>query len=59
MATHYNRKEYTLHEGIACGINGKLPALRLPFLLFLIVIFSLAPPIVFNLNWVNKTGRFN
>lgn len=44
MATHRNWKEYTLHEGISCGISGKLPVLRLSFLLFLILIFSPAPP---------------
>lgn len=52
LGCSYQPERVHLNEGISCGLSGKLPALALPFLWFLILMFSpYLPLIVFNLTF--------
>lgn len=59
LGSSYQPERIHLNEGISCGMNGKLPALQLPFLLFFHSnIFSCLPLIVFNLTFFLKIYHF-
>lgn len=51
LGCSYQPEGVHLNEGISRGVSGKLPALQLPSLWFLILIFPLSPPVAFNLTF--------